>query len=134
MKSPNQTESPGRVASALAEADRHRKSGHPADAERVLRRHLAENQPSADAMNYLALLLAQRGELPEAASLFEGAIRLAPKAAALHNNLLVLCSLPVWVLAPLAIAAIIHSGVPGARFFRLMVFLPAVLSPVVIGA
>jgi tetratricopeptide (TPR) repeat protein len=87
MKSPNQTESPGRVASALAEADRHRKSGHPAEAERVLRRYLAENQPSADAMNYLALLLAQRGELPEAASLFEGAIRLAPKAAALHSNL-----------------------------------------------
>ena len=54
--------------------------------------------------------------------------------AALRNNLLVLCSLPVWVLAPLAIAAIIHSGVPGAKFFRLMVFLPAVLSPVVIGA
>ena len=54
--------------------------------------------------------------------------------AALRNNLLVLCSLPVWVLAPLIIAVIIHSGVPGAKFFRLMVFLPAVLSPVVIGA
>lgn len=54
--------------------------------------------------------------------------------AALRNNLLVLLSLPVWVIAPLIIAVIIHAGVPGARFFRFMVFLPAVLSPVVIGA
>jgi ABC-type sugar transport system permease subunit len=54
--------------------------------------------------------------------------------AALRNNLLVLLSLPVWVGAPLLIAALIHAGVPGAKFFRLMVFLPAVLSPVVIGA
>ena len=53
---------------------------------------------------------------------------------ALQNNLLVLLSLPLWVIAPLVIATIIHSGVPGAKFFRLMVFLPAVLSPVVIGA
>lgn len=53
---------------------------------------------------------------------------------ALQNNLLVLLSLPVWVGAPLLIAALIHAGVPGAKFFRLMVFLPAVLSPVVIGA
>ena len=54
--------------------------------------------------------------------------------AALRNNMLVLLSLPVWVGAPLIVAVIIHSGVPGARFFRFMVFLPAVLSPVVIGA
>ena len=54
--------------------------------------------------------------------------------AALRNNLLVLLSLPLWVIGPLVIATIIHSGVPGARFFRLMVFLPAVLSPVVVGA
>ena len=54
--------------------------------------------------------------------------------AALENNLLVLLSLPLWVVGPLAVAAIIHAGVPLARFFRLMVFLPAVLSPVVVGA
>lgn len=54
--------------------------------------------------------------------------------SALQNNLLVLLSLPIWVGAPLVIAALIHAGVPGAKFFRLMVFLPAVLSPVVIGA
>lgn len=54
--------------------------------------------------------------------------------SALRNNILVLLSLPVWVGAPLLIAAIIHAGVPGAKFFRFMVFLPAVLSPVVIGA
>jgi ABC-type sugar transport system permease subunit len=38
------------------------------------------------------------------------------------------------VVGPLIVAAIIHAGIPGARFFRLMVFLPAVLSPVVVGA
>jgi ABC-type sugar transport system permease subunit len=54
--------------------------------------------------------------------------------AALENNLLVLLSLPLWVIGPLVIAVVIHSGVPGARFFRLMVFLPAVLSPVIVGA
>jgi ABC-type sugar transport system permease subunit len=54
--------------------------------------------------------------------------------AALRNNLLVLLSLPLWVIGPLLIATVIHSGLPGARFFRLMVFLPAVLSPVVVGA
>jgi ABC-type sugar transport system permease subunit len=53
---------------------------------------------------------------------------------ALRNNLLVLLSLPLWVIGPLIIASIIHAGVPWARFFRLMVFLPAVLSPVVVGA
>jgi ABC-type sugar transport system permease subunit len=47
---------------------------------------------------------------------------------------MVLLFLPLWVLGPLVIAIIIHSGVPGAKFFRLMIFLPAVLSPVVIGA
>ena len=54
--------------------------------------------------------------------------------AALKNNLFVLLSLPLWVIGPLVVAAMIHGGVPGARFFRLMVFLPAVLSPVVVGA
>ena len=54
--------------------------------------------------------------------------------AALRNNLLILLALPLWVVGPLVIAVVIHSGVPGARFFRLMVFLPAALSPVVVGA
>lgn len=54
--------------------------------------------------------------------------------AALKNNLFVLLSLPLWVIGPLVVAALIHAGVPGGRFFRLMVFLPAVLSPVVVGA
>jgi ABC-type sugar transport system permease subunit len=53
---------------------------------------------------------------------------------ALRNNLFVLLFLPLWVVAPLIVAVILHSGVPGAKFFRLMVFLPAVLSPVMIGA
>jgi ABC-type sugar transport system permease subunit len=41
---------------------------------------------------------------------------------------------PVWVLLPLFVASLIHKGGPGARFFRLALFLPAILSPVVIGA
>jgi ABC-type sugar transport system permease subunit len=65
---------------------------------------------------------------------FEQVLRDPVFWAALRNNLLVLLFLPLWVIAPLLIAAILHSGVPGAKFFRLMVFLPAVLSPVVIGA
>jgi tetratricopeptide (TPR) repeat protein len=87
MKSQNQTESPKRVAQALAEADSLRKAGRSADAERVLRRHLAENPPSPDALNFLALLLRQRGALAEAAQLFQDAIRLAPQSAPLRNNL-----------------------------------------------
>jgi ABC-type sugar transport system permease subunit len=53
---------------------------------------------------------------------------------ALFNNLAMLLSLPIWVLAPLFIASVIHGGVPAGRFFRLAIFLPAVLSPVIIGS
>lgn len=53
---------------------------------------------------------------------------------ALVHNGIILLSMPIWVLLPLLVAALIHSGVPGARFFRLAIFLPAVLSPVVIGS
>lgn len=52
---------------------------------------------------------------------------------ALRNNLLLLLALPVWVILPLMVAMILHGRVPGWRFFRLAFFLPALLSPVVIG-
>jgi ABC-type sugar transport system permease subunit len=53
---------------------------------------------------------------------------------ALTNNLAILIAVPAWVLLPLFVASLIHRAPPGARFFRLALFLPAVLSPVVIGA
>lgn len=53
---------------------------------------------------------------------------------ALTNNLAILLAVPAWVLLPLFVASLIHRAGPGARFFRLALFLPAVLSPVVIGA
>jgi ABC-type sugar transport system permease subunit len=52
---------------------------------------------------------------------------------ALKHNLLVLLAVPVWVAVPLVVAMILRSRVPGWRLFRLLFFLPALLSPVVIG-
>jgi ABC-type sugar transport system permease subunit len=52
---------------------------------------------------------------------------------ALKNNLLILLAIPPWVIIPLFVAALIYSRVPGWKFFRIAVFLPALLSPVVIG-
>jgi ABC-type sugar transport system permease subunit len=39
----------------------------------------------------------------------------------------------VWIVLPLLIAQALHARVPGWRFFRIVFFLPAVLSPVVLG-
>jgi ABC-type sugar transport system permease subunit len=52
---------------------------------------------------------------------------------ALRNNVLILLAVPVWVLVPLVVAAMLYNGLPLARTFRLMLFFPVVLSPVVIG-
>jgi ABC-type sugar transport system permease subunit len=65
---------------------------------------------------------------------FEALFRDRTFRTALTNNLAILLSVPVWVMLPLFVAALIHRGVPGGRIFRLAIFLPAVLSPVVIGA
>ena len=54
--------------------------------------------------------------------------------AAIVNSFFVLLSLPLWVLAPLFVAATLHSNVRAPRFFKAAIFLPSVLSPVVIGA
>lgn len=53
---------------------------------------------------------------------------------ALVNNLLILLSVPVWILVPLAIAIVLFQRVPGWRLFRAVFFIPAVLSPVIIGS
>jgi multiple sugar transport system permease protein len=52
----------------------------------------------------------------------------------LVNTLLVLATLPVWILLPMLLAILIHQGVPGGRLFRAVYFLPAVLSSVIVGS
>ena len=52
---------------------------------------------------------------------------------ALRNNGLILLSLPVWILGPLVLAIALQSRVPGWRVLRVAYFLPAVLSPVIVG-
>jgi multiple sugar transport system permease protein len=52
----------------------------------------------------------------------------------LENTLILIATLPVWVALPMILAILIHSGVPGGRFFRAVYFFPAVLSSVIIGS
>jgi multiple sugar transport system permease protein len=52
----------------------------------------------------------------------------------LINTVLVLATLPIWVLLPMLLALLIHQGVPGGRIFRAVYFLPAVLSSVIVGS
>jgi ABC-type sugar transport system permease subunit len=51
----------------------------------------------------------------------------------LRNNALFAISVPVQMILPLLVAYVIHRRVPGWRFFRATVFLPAVYATVVIG-
>lgn len=52
---------------------------------------------------------------------------------ALLNNIKILTILPVWIFLPFLIAQALFNKVLGWRFFRIAFFLPAVLSPVVLG-
>lgn len=52
---------------------------------------------------------------------------------AIGNNARLLAALPIWVLTPYVIALGLFSKPPGWRLFRIALFLPAVLSPVVLG-
>jgi multiple sugar transport system permease protein len=54
--------------------------------------------------------------------------------ASIVNTLLLLATLPIWVMLPMLLAILIHQGVPGGKFFRAVYFLPAVLSSVIVGA
>jgi multiple sugar transport system permease protein len=54
--------------------------------------------------------------------------------ASIVNTILLLATLPIWVMLPMLLAILIHQGVPGGRFFRAVYFLPAVLSSVIVGA
>jgi len=52
---------------------------------------------------------------------------------ALRNNLLIVVSVPLWLLVSLVLALLIHQETFGWRFFRAAFFLPSVLSPVIVG-
>jgi multiple sugar transport system permease protein len=54
--------------------------------------------------------------------------------ASITNTLLLLATLPIWVMLPMLLAILIHQGVPGGKLFRAVYFLPAVLSSVIVGA
>lgn len=51
----------------------------------------------------------------------------------LRNNLLLLLTVPIAVLVPLAMAAVLHQHVVGWKFFRSVYFIPASISWVVTG-
>jgi len=51
----------------------------------------------------------------------------------LRNNAIFALSVPIQVVVPLLVAYLIHRRVPGWRFFRSTIFLPAVYATVVIG-
>ena len=52
----------------------------------------------------------------------------------LINTLILLATLPIWVMLPLLLAILIHQGVHGGKLFRAVYFFPAVLSAVIIGS
>lgn len=52
----------------------------------------------------------------------------------IENTLVLIATLPVWILLPLLLAILIHQGVPGGNLFRAVYFFPAVLSSVIVGS
>lgn len=87
MSTQIQPDSPQRIVKLLAEADRFRLAGNMRDAERVCREALGAFPDSPQLLNYLALLVRERGDLLEAESFFQRAIQAAPGEASLYNNL-----------------------------------------------
>jgi len=75
------------IARALTLAERHRLAGLPAEADRLCRSLLAAHPQSFEALNYLAMLVWDRGSLDEAEALLRRAIEAAPREATPHNNL-----------------------------------------------
>jgi tetratricopeptide (TPR) repeat protein len=76
-----------RIAASLQEAERFRRAGRASEAERICRELLKTHAKAPAVLNYLALLLRDRGEFNEAARLFGRAIEASPNDAPLHNNL-----------------------------------------------
>jgi len=52
---------------------------------------------------------------------------------AVENNLILVLSVPAWILVSLVLALALHEEIRGWRFFRASFFLPSVLSPVIVG-
>lgn len=50
------------------------------------------------------------------------------------NTLILLATLPIWIMLPMLLAILIHQGVPGGKLFRAVYFFPAVLSSVIVGS
>lgn len=84
---PSDSAAARRIAAALQIAEQARRAGRPSEAERVCRALLKEQPDAPAALNYLALLLRDRGELDAARDIFVRAIAAAPRDAPLHNNL-----------------------------------------------
>lgn len=76
-----------RIAASLQEAERFRRAGRAAEAERACRELLRTYPKASAALNYLALLVRDRGALDEAADLLHRALEASPRDAPLHNNL-----------------------------------------------
>jgi tetratricopeptide (TPR) repeat protein len=85
----NSTELPAwqKIEHALRQADQLARSGRPMEAERALRALLMLYPQAVNALNYLAILLKDRGELVEAEATIRRAVEMAPKEAPLHNTL-----------------------------------------------
>lgn len=54
--------------------------------------------------------------------------------ASMVNTLILLATLPVWIMLPMLLAILIHQGVPGGKMYRAVYFFPAVLSSVIVGS
>ncbi|GAA0389546.1 MULTISPECIES: carbohydrate ABC transporter permease [Micromonospora] len=53
--------------------------------------------------------------------------------ASFRNALLVVATLPVWIVVPLVLAVLIHQRAPGWKFFRAVYFIPYTIAPIVVG-
>lgn len=54
--------------------------------------------------------------------------------ASMLNTVILLATLPIWIMLPMLLAILIHQGVPGGKLFRAVYFFPAVLSSVIVGS
>lgn len=75
------------VAEAMALASGHLQAGRLDQAEEILRAILAKQTENAYALNYLGVILAQRGQESEAASLMRRSVAGNPPVAHLYTNL-----------------------------------------------
>lgn len=53
--------------------------------------------------------------------------------AAFRNALMVVATLPVWIVLPLVLALLIHQRTPGWKLFRAVYFVPYTIAPIVVG-